>query len=100
MVELSPKSLVKDIIAIVKPEAQRTPVQKDVTRAASTSQPEKNVTKPRLSLVERQSLMNASRTTASDSTSRKRRISSLHRPIPTQPSLDIFRFPSESPPKQ
>ena len=99
MMELPSESRVKDIV-MVKPEAQPTPVQQSVTRGVSTSQTEKNVAKPRLSLVERQSLTNASRTTTSDCTSRKRRISSLHKPIPTQPSLDIFRFPSESPPKQ
>lgn len=101
MTELPPKSLVKDFLTF-KPEPEPILVQQDVPRAASTSQPvAKNVIKPRLSLVERQSLTNANRPT-SDSTSRKRRTSSIHKPIPTpsQPSLDIFRFPSESPPKQ
>lgn len=87
---------------MAKPEPERTPVKQDMPRVSSTSQPAaKNVTKPRLSLVERQSLTNASRAT-SDSSSHKRGISSIHKPVATssQPSLDIFRFPSESPPKQ
>lgn len=78
-----------------------------------SSQPEKksaNV-KPRLSLIERQTMANTSSTTSrqSNEPSKKRRISSLHAPIlppkstTTASSLassDLFRFPSESPPKQ
>jgi hypothetical protein len=64
----------------------------------SASQP----VKPRLSLVERQSLINTSR--SSDVALKKRRISNLHDslPKPSKPftNPDIFRFPSESPPKQ
>lgn len=100
MIELPPKSLVKDFVA-VKPEPAPTPVQQGVPRAVTTSQ-SVNSAKPRLSLVERQSLTNANRASL-DSTSRKRRASSIHKPIPVppaQPSPDIFRFPSESPPKQ
>ena len=59
--------------------------------------------KPRLSLVERQSLVNGPRR-ASDNVSQKRRISSFHKPLPppvVPPSItDIYRFPSESPVKQ
>jgi hypothetical protein len=101
MEELFTKSLVKEVIA-VKYDPVMTPIQQpEPTQPArvSSSQPEKKTVKPRLSLVERQSLKNPNRT--SDPTSHKRRISSLLKPnIPDPTPPDIFRFPSESPPKQ
>jgi hypothetical protein len=120
--------------SIVKPEPEPTPVRTvtkptpiqsqsvrpQISQIVSSSQPDKrpataNV-KPRLSLIERQSLSNTSSSAStSASTSRhstepskKRRISSLHQPLPSSkttvqptvlPPTDLFRFPSESPPK-
>src|SRR5579862_2241347 len=106
MESLSTKPPPKEII--VKQEPSATPPSPVRPAPASTkthqssSQTEK-AAKPRLSLVERQSLMNASRT--SDAPVKKRRISNLHDPLPNPStqllkSSDIFRFPSESPPKQ
>ena len=84
---------------MIDPQSQAPVPQEEVPRVIS--QPEKKISKPRLSLVERQSLVNGNRPTTDPS--RKRRISSLHKPIDPQTlniSPDIFRFPSESPPKQ
>ena len=105
--------------AAVKSERQTSPVQQTSSRPlskppSSPSQPDKKVsTKPRLSLIERQSLSNSSSRPSSTTTAattdinppKKRRTSTLHKPLPppsqpTAPSVDIFRFPSESPPKQ
>lgn len=95
----------KETVAI-KHEPEITIVQQEPSQPSrvSSSQAEKKIGKPRLSLVERQSLMNSNRPTTSDTTtSRKRRKSSLHKHTisnTTNSSADIFRFPSESPPKQ
>ena len=112
---------------VVKKEPEPSPVREEVSEVtieepvhvkAVAVQKATTVDKPgksRMSLVERQSLMN-SRPPSSITDNRKRRTSSLHKSIPTQPtststttstttlasttSPDIFRFPSESPPKQ
>src|SRR5271169_965209 len=70
-----------------KPLLKAMHVKQEPTQSPPTQ------TKPRLSLVERQSLQNTSQRPSS-TTSRRR--SNLH---PPQPSGDIFRFSSESPPK-
>jgi hypothetical protein len=79
------------------------PIQSSQLASSQTEKKPPSV-KPRMSLMERQSLANTSRQTHEPS--KKRRISSLHNkpipPPPTTPSLppsDLFRFPSESPPK-
>jgi len=96
----------------VKSERQLSPVQQTSPQSSKQplsqppSQPDQKHTKPRLSLVERQSLLNSSSrpsSTTDPNPSKKRRTSSLHKPLAASqstPSLDIFRFPSESPPKQ
>lgn len=107
--DLSSKPPLRESI-IVKEERIPSPVRRQsspVRLGSQTSQPAKVTTqvvppkassKPRLSLVERQSLSNTK------DNSRQRRISSLHKPLPQPsqplPTPDIFRFPSESPPKQ
>ena len=112
--ELSPVALEMKV-AKVNPERQTAQIQQISSQPTKvptrvTSQPDKKVDQPRLSLVDRQSLLNTSRPTTSTPTdpnpTKKRRTSSLHKPLPQSlphhplPSLDIFRFPSESPPKQ
>ena len=104
--------------ATVKSERQTSPVQQTSSQPpskqpSSPSQPDKKATtKPRLSLIERQSLLNSSSRpssttiiSADTNPPKKRRTSTLHKPLPPPsqpmaPSVDIFRFPSESPPKQ
>ena len=76
MDDLPTKPLTKEPV-IIKQE----PVTPQVRQASSYSEK-----KPRLSLVERQSLNNTSNA--------RRRTSALHKPLPQQ---DVFRFPSESP---
>jgi hypothetical protein len=71
----------------VKPEP---PSQSNTKGIKPTNVPK---TKPRLSLIERQSLQNRPLAPT------KRRTSTLHNPVLPQDSPDIFRFPSESPPK-
>lgn len=72
-------------------------------RILTKAETEDKHSKPRLSLVERQSLVNGPRRT-SDNVSQKRRTSSFHKPLlppVVPPSItDIYRFPSESPIKQ
>jgi hypothetical protein len=103
--DLSSKPPVIEMV-VVKHE-QASPVHQRISQPAPLQQPaqqEKKTAKPRMSLVERQSLSNGAR--SADPAAKKRRISSLHKPFPppqiTAPSTspDIYRFPSESPPKQ
>ena len=91
-----------------KPPAKEPVIAKtnpSPTRIPTASQPDKKAStaKTRLSLVERQTLVNGPRR-ASDTAPQKRRTSSLHKPLPppaVPPSItDIYRFPSESPVKQ
>src|SRR2546423_8293785 len=104
---------------VIKPTpSQSQPVRPQISQTVSSSQLDKrpvatNV-KPRLSLIERQSSSNTSSSTTTSTSrqatepSKKRRISSLHQPLPPKtnvkytalPPTDLFRFPSESPPKQ
>jgi hypothetical protein len=107
--DLSTKRPVEAMV-VVKHEPQASPVHQQIQPVAvqpnhPPAQQETNGVKPRLSLVERQSLANTART--ADPVSKKRRISSLHKPTlpalqlnPPSTSPDVFRFPSESPPKQ
>ena len=111
--ELSTKPPPKEMITVVKAEPEMSPVHKvkvvESTSIQHKSHAMESVTKPsqkRLSLVERQSLINSSSRTQDPA--RKRRTSSLHKPLlppssntfASTASPDIFRFPSESPPKQ
>jgi len=61
------------------------------TKPMTTGKP---TSKPRVSLVERQSLHNRPVAPA------KRRTSTLHNPLSQSSPQDVFRFPSESPPKK
>jgi hypothetical protein len=96
---------------VVKHEPQTSPVHQHITQPLQVqpthppTQQDTKVIKPRLSLVEQQSVTNATR--IADPISKKLRISSEHKPAvpvlqlnPPSTSPDIFRFPSESPPKQ
>lgn len=87
--------------ALVKLEPALSPAQPHSSSQSSTKPTNKAPSKPRLSLVERQSLANGTRPTLDSS---KHRASSQQKPVLNQgakPSTipDIFRFPSESPPK-
>ena len=93
--------------------SQSQPVRPQISQIVSSSQLDKQLAttnvKPRLSLVERQSSSNTTSTSRqATEPSKKRRISSLHQPLPPKTNVeytaltptDLFRFPSESPPKQ
>jgi hypothetical protein len=86
--------------ALVNPEPALSPIHVQPP-LSSTKPTNKGIAKPRLSLVERQSLVNGTRPT---SDSGKPRTSSQQKPASNSEARlpvvsDIFRFPSESPPK-